>query len=245
MTLAALLIPSLSSAENLLENASFEVPKIEGVVAATKGGTPVAADGKGTWAKFLSMDRTGHLSVGLTNQLGRTGSQSLFVKFQEAAKTRGAMLMSDLIPIKGLEPYRISIWGRIDRKQPLTLDGGRPFMLVDIEYYPADQASRIGSVDTRTQMIPGKDKSLLFVAGRWSEYFTEVRAPEGAEFMKVTFRWESPKREGAADGLIYFDDAVVEGPAGNLVSTFDPPEPAEPAETPAAEASGAAGAVTK
>jgi hypothetical protein len=94
-------------------------------------------------------------------------------------------------------------------------------------------------------MIPGKDKSLLFVAGRWSEYFTEVRAPEGAEFMKVTFRWESPKREGAADGLIYFDDAVVEGPAGNLVSTFDPPEPAEPAETPAAEASGAAGAVTK
>jgi hypothetical protein len=251
--LALTLAVPTASADNLVKNAGFEEPKIAGRVTAQKGGTPALQEIETTWAHFQSMDRTGKVIVGLTDEIARSGKQSVYLDFDGAEKTRGAFLMSSLIPVKAGEKYRISIWGRIDAKRPLTLDQGRPFQLLEVEFYPADQASRIGETQFRTQMIPGVADRLLFTSTRWSEYYAEFKSPSGAEFMKVSFRWESPKSEGAASGIIYFDDATVEGAAGNLVPSLDPPEPAEesaaaagaPAATVPAVPSGSGGAPVK
>jgi hypothetical protein len=218
----------LASAGNLLQNAGFEEPKITGRVTAQKGGSPARSGIETTWAHFQSMDLTGKVIVGLTDEIARSGKQSVFVQFAEAEKTPGAFLMSDLIPIKAGEKYRVSLWGRIDRKHPLTLDQGRPYQVLEVEFYPADQASRIDETESRTQMIPGMADRMLFSSAKWTEYHAEFTAPEGAEFMKITFKWESPKREGTAEGIIYFDDAAVDGVAGTSVPSLDPPPPVEP-----------------
>ncbi|MGB8166238.1 MAG: hypothetical protein WCF18_02025 [Chthoniobacteraceae bacterium] len=227
--LALSLVAPLASADNLIQNAGFEEPKITGRVSAPKGGSPASLETGTTWAHFQSMDQTGKVIVGLTDEFARSGKQSIFVQFDEAEKVRGAFLMSDLIPVKAEETYRVSIWGRVDRKRPLTLDQGRPYQLLEVDFYPADQTVRIGETAVRTQMIPGMADRLLFISSKWSEYYAEFRAPTGAEFMKVTFKWESPKREGPADGVIYFDDATVEGVVGTGVPSLDPPEPVEAA----------------
>lgn len=236
--LALALAAPLASADNLVRNAGFEEPKITGRVSAQKGGSPARHGIETTWSHFQSMDRTGKVTVGLTDEIARSGKQSLFVQFDQAERTRGAFLMSDLIPIKAEEKYRVSVWGRIDRKRPLTLDQGRPYQLLEVEFYPADQTSRIDETLVRTQMIPGMADRLLFLSSKWTEYHAEFSAPAEAEFMKITFKWESPKREGTADGIIYFDDAAVDGVAGTSVPTLDPPEPVEPV-APASSVPGA------
>jgi hypothetical protein len=232
-----------AAAENLLKNGSFEEPPVEGRGPVRGGATPAGIGDESSFTQFLSMDRSGKVAAGMTNELARTGKQSIFVEFNGAEKTKGALLMTDLIPIKPGEKYRISIWGRTDAKKPLTLDQGRPYMQVEMEFYPEDQASRIGETEFRTQMIPGMTDRLLFISSKWSEYYTDIRAPRRAEFLKLTFHWQSPKREGSATGIIYFDDAAVDGPAGRLQPSYDPPEPTEeskgdakPATTPATEA---------
>ena len=143
--------------------------------------------------------------------------------------------MSELIPVKAEENYRISLWGQLDRKRPLTLDQGRPVFRLEVEFYQADQESSAGETQYRTQMIPGSAKRILFFASRWTEYFADIKSPEGAEFMKITFRWETPSNQETADGIIYFDDAVVEGPPGRLVPSNDPqPLPPPTVPTPVA-----------
>jgi len=222
------LAPAGVLAENLLENASFEQPKVKGMTDARKGGTMAAAEGKNTWTHLQSLDQSGKIAVGITNEIARTGEQSIYVRFDQAEKVKPAFLMSDLVPVQQWESYRVSLWGRIDRKKPLTLDQGRPYLQADVEFYGTDQASRIGDIDVRTQMIPGSPKRLLFVTHRWAEYYATFKAPEGASFMKVTFWWYPPKGEGAAKGLIYFDDASIEGKPGTSVPSLDPPSTAEP-----------------
>ncbi len=244
---AALLVaasfPLLARAENLLKNASFEQPEVKAPTEARRGGDPTSPEKETTWAHFMSMDTDGKIVVGLTNELSRTGKQSVFVDFKKAT-TKNAFLESDLIPVKAISMYRISIWGRLDRKRPLTLDQGRPVFRLEVDFYQADQETGAGDSQYRTQMIPGSPGRVLFFAGRWTEYFTEVRSPQGAEFMKITFHWEAPADREVADGMIYFDDAVVEGKPGSLVPSTDPVAPTPPAEpaagTPATPAPPAA-----
>ncbi len=232
-------------AENLLKNGGFEEPAVDGRTPLRAGATPAGIGDQSSFTQFLSMDKSGKVTAGTTNEIARTGKQSIYVEFAGAEKTKGALLMTDLLPVKPGENYRISIWGRTDPEKPLTLDQGRPYMQVEVEFYPEDQASAIGETEFRTQMIPGMAERLLFISSKWSEYHAEFKAPARAEFMKLTYRWESPKREGAATGIIYFDDAIVEGAPGRLVPSYDPPEtveeptsekpsiPASPAPAPA------------
>ncbi|MEA3209380.1 MAG: hypothetical protein QOE70_2437 [Chthoniobacter sp.] len=233
------LIAPLASADNLIKNASFEEPKVEGRVDGRKGVSPGLVE-ETTWARFQSRDATGKVSVGMTDELARTGKQSIYVQFDGAEKTKGAILLSQLISIKGGTTYRVSLWGRVDRKRPLTLDQGRPYMVLEVEFYPDDEVSRVGDPVIRTQMIPGMAERLLFLSNKWSEYFAEFRAPSEAKFIKITFNWEAPKREGPADGIIFFDDAAVEAVPGTPVPAADPPtadanpQPAGAAPVPAA-----------
>lgn len=209
-------------AENLLKNGSFEEPKIEGRVDARKGVSPAVVE-ETSWARFQSRDEAGKVSAGMTDEQARTGKQSLYVQFDNAERTKGAVLVSQLIPVKGGEKYLISLWGRVDGKRPLTLDQGRPYLVLEVEFYSEDEESRIGETDVRTQMIPGAADRLLFLSSRWSQYYAEFKAPSRAGFLKIVFSWEAPKREGPADGVIFFDDAAVELVPRAPVPSPDPP----------------------
>lgn len=232
--------------ENLVKNPSFEQPEVRGATSARNGGSPAKLPEEETsWSHFQSLskpdDKTGgQIVVGLTNGFARTGKQSVFVDFQQVVTPLSrSFLMSNIIPVKAGQSYRVSLWGRIDRQRPISLDQRRPVMRTEIEYFTPDSENQAGETDYRTQMIPGSVDRLFFTSSKWTEYFAVVRAPEDAGFMKVTFRWETDKDAGITDGAIYFDDAgVVAVPGGESLAPLDPLAPKPPA--PASESDEAA-----
>ena len=226
---------------NLIQNPSFEAPAIKGQTPELEGGNPgKVPEGTATsWTHFqapLSAQEKdgGKIAVGLTNQIARTGKQSVFVDFQKVSATRrNSFLMTDVLPCKAGQRYRIGLWGRIDRKRPLTLDQRRAVLRVEVEYFSADQETQTGETDYRTQMIPGSLNRLLFSSTKWNEYYTTVRTPEDAAFIKVAFYWEPNREDGAVDGQIYFDDgSITEVAGGGSRAPLDPsmikPKPDEP-----------------
>src|SRR5687768_17140306 len=111
----------------VIENASFEQPKVEGRRSVLDGATPVETETlKSSWTQLYPSKKDeapGRIVVGLTNEIARTGSQSLYVDFEKIQKARkSAVLMSSLLPVKPEQPYKISIWGRLDRNRQLTLE---------------------------------------------------------------------------------------------------------------------------
>lgn len=230
---------ALAEDGNLIKNPSFEVPAVQARTAEFSGANPAQVEEDTTsWAHFQAVanpqDKSGgQIVVGLTNEIARTGKQSVFVDFQNVTATkRQSFLMTGLVPVKPGQTYRIGMWGRIDLKRPLTLDQRRPYFRVEVEYFTADKENQAGSADNRNEFIPGSLDRLFFVSAKWTEYFTSVRAPADAGFMKVSFRWETGNEQGATDGMIYFDDAslqAIEVDRENLL----PLVPATPKEKPA------------
>ena len=219
---------------NLLKNASFEEPAVSKRTNERDGANParVATEGTTSWTQFQTFVRPqdkpgGELVVGMTNQFAHSGKQSIFVDFQNLSAQRRSFLITDLLPVKAGQRYRVAIWGRIDAKRPLTLDQRRPMLKMDFEYFTSDPETQCERTDHSTQMIPGSLDRLMFVSNKWTEYFRLVRTPEDAAFMKVTFRWESDKAAGVTDGAIYFDDASITAvPGGESLAPVEPkPEP--------------------
>jgi hypothetical protein len=236
----ALLLAS-SRAENLLENGGFELPKITGRTPASKGGDPSLPEEKTLWTSLLneSVAKGGRLIAGMTDEIAHEGKQSLYIDFEKlTAPGQSVILSSELLPVQPNKPYRISIWGRLNRERPLALDERRPHLLVEVEYFAADQETQIGSAMYRVQMIPGSvvpglGTRLLFVANKWSEYNTEIQSPTNSAFMKVVFNVNSSKEEGETDGVLYLDSAAVDGERGSATLTTQESVPAEenPAES--------------
>jgi hypothetical protein len=164
---------------NLIKNPSFEVPAVEARTSETNGASPAKGEEDTTsWTHFMAVERPqdttgGKIVVGLTNEIARTGKQSVFVDFQNVTATkRRSFLMTGLLPVKPGQTYRIGLWGRIDLKRPLTLDQRRPYFRVEVEYFTADQENQAGSADNRNEFIPGALDRLFFVSSKWTEYFT-------------------------------------------------------------------------
>lgn len=234
-------------AENLLDNASFELPAIKGTTPTSKGGDPSSTEEKTTWTSLLVPKGAtdGKLTAGLTDSIARTGKQSLYVDFEQFKGTgEHAILSGDMVPIKADSPYRISFWGRLDRDRPLTMDERRPHILVSVEYFAADQETQVGDTEFRSQMIPGNivpgvGVRLLFSSSKWAEYYAELKSPLEAAFMKIVIMVETPRLPGVTDGVIYIDDAAIEGERGTApVETEDTEEdekPASPAPPPKAQ----------
>jgi hypothetical protein len=219
----------------LLKNASFEQPAVKGRVSAMDGGTPARADeDKTDWThlQVFQEDKEGEgkFTVGLTNEFARSGKQSVFVDLNKVtALNRRSFLMSDLLPIKPANTYRIAIWGRTDKKRPLTLDQRLLFMKVEMEFFTPDTESQSGDTANRTLLVPGNSKRIFFVSNKWTEYETSVRTPRDAGWMKVTFRWETGRDKGTTDGTIYFDDASVTlVPGGESLIPVDASDAAKP-----------------
>ena len=221
--------------ENLLKNPSFEEPGIQGKVPAAQGGNPAKADeAKTFWSDFQvhKLDKAGEgkLTLGLTSEFARTGKQSMFVELDKVSGVnRRSHLMSDIVPVKPANTYRVSIWGRTDKKHPLTLDQRLLMMRVECEFFTPDTENQSGETENRTIMVPGNSKRIFFVSNQWTEYITAVRAPRSAGWMKVTFRWDTGREKGVTDGTIYFDDASVSLiPGGESLIPVDESDVAKP-----------------
>jgi hypothetical protein len=221
--------------ENLIKNGSFEEPAVKARTTTSDGGNPSRTEeGKSSWTQFMAPLRPrdlpgGDLLVGMTNEFAHTGKQSIFVDFQKVTAQRGSFLVSDLLPVKGGQRYRIALWGRIDAKRPIALDQRRPMLKLEFEYFTTDPETQTGPSDFGTQMIPGRLDRMIFVSNKWSEYFRTVRTPGDAAFMKVTFRWETVKEAGETDGAIYFDDVSATAVAGGeSLAPLDPNAPKPP-----------------
>lgn len=217
-------------AENLLENGSFELPAVKGRTRQEAGGNPVFAEKQATWSLFAAQSMTdgGELVVGVTDEIARTGKQAIYLDFAKVtASSRRAALVTELIPIKPAQPYRVSIWGRIDRKRPLALDERRPHMWLEVQFFQADQNTQAGEIFSGAQLIPGRvvpggPHELIFVSGKWKESFAQITSPENAALIKVSWSWTTPSDEGETDGIIYWDDASLEGERGTTPVLKEP-----------------------
>jgi len=203
--------------ENLFVKGSFEEPKITGRTLETKEGLLSVEEEENPWIFFGATPEVegGKLNVGITDEIARTGKQSIYVDFDKVtAPGRQAILMTKLIPTKAEQAYRLSIWGRIDRKRPLALDERRPFMILDVDFFAADQETKVGEPLHGVQLIPGNivkggPHPLIYVARKWSEASAQLVTPAGSAFVRVTWRWVTPSDIGETDGVIFWDDAAL------------------------------------
>ncbi len=226
-----------AGAAQLLESGSFEAPRVKSRTPLAMGGNPLLG-GNGEWLIFnhpREDEKNGSVVAGITNEIARTGKQSLFIEFTKfKAVNSGVTLASELISIQPSKPYHIAIWGRVDRKKPLTLDQRVPYLRLLAEFYMADKETQTGEAIFRVQPMPDSPnkpttRPALFTSKNWSEYFVNTTTPEDAAFLKLTWKWEAAKDEGETSGVIYFDDATIEGEPGPV-----PPEEPEPVPEPAA-----------
>jgi hypothetical protein len=196
-----------------IENGGFELPKVSKRTIEIEGGNPAATDQPTSWSRFIlrSGSKDGRMTIGLTDEISRSGLQSLFIDFDHLKGERwSAVLMTTLLPVRPARPYKVSMWARVDRKRPLTLDQRRPQLQIAFEFYQEDEETQVGDTEYRTIRIPGSRGKLVFSSLRWTQAYGIVRAPLGASLMKVTYVWNLPREDGEADGAIYFDDASIE-----------------------------------
>jgi len=210
-----------------------------------EGGNPGTGEGS-DWSHFIRRkgEGDGALNIGMTNEIARTGKQSIYFDFADITGKRFvARLMTQFITVKPGHPYKVGMWGRMDKERPLTLDQRRPFVRMEFEYYKEDEETQVGETDTRTMQIPGSPKRLLFNSSQWTQAYGVVRAPAGAALMKVSYEFNVRNEPGRTDGIIFFDDAFVEElqldhpieTTSEIVVKTDPvgPEPAAVKEDPA------------
>lgn len=225
-----------AGAAQLLETGGFETPRVKARTPLSKGGTPLLSGAKPEWTIFGHVPAdavNGSVNAGITNEVARTGKQSIFIDFQKfKGVNSGVTLAGELISVLPNKPYHISIWGRVDRKNPLTLDQRVPYLRLLVEFFQADKETQTGNPIFRVQPMPDSldkppTRAAMFTWKNWSEYFVNTITPEDAAFMKVTWKWEAAKDPGETSGVIYFDDATIEGEPGPI-----PPEEPDPDAVP-------------
>ena len=228
-TTAALLACTTAYSAQLLNSGSFESPRVKERTQKNKGGSPTVG-ASSSWIRFDTKvgDEGGKLIAGLSNEMARTGKQSLFIQFDKLkAPKQGAELESGLVSILPGKPYHVSIWGRMNKKTALPIDQRLPYLKLFVYFFQADKETECSEPVMRLQPMPGsKNRPPLFTTAKWTEYFTDVNAPEDAAFLKLTWRWDTPPDEGETNGVIYFDDATVTGEPGPV----QPPEELEEEE---------------
>jgi hypothetical protein len=223
-------------ANQILEYGSFELPRVQERKPKLKGGNFLLFTSD-EWMDFHGEPDSSHgsLVIGLTNEVARTGRQSMYVEFSKLRKARAeAVLASQLIAIKPDQPYRVGIWGRMDKKQALTLDQPLPMLRLQVDFFQSDGETQTGDQVFRAQPMPGsRDRPPFFVSKEWREYYADMQTPEDAGFLKITWSWTSPQEPGEINGVMYFDDATLVGEKVEVPE--EPPEPA-PDGTPAVPA---------
>jgi len=232
---AAILFASLTQttfparAAELLSDGGFEMPALTERTARDKGGDPSNGNKGPTWTAFLftpnetdligtaNAKPTGQFTAGLTNEIAHSGKQSFFIEYNHASEPGlGAMLQSRLIPIAPRQSYRASIWGRLDEKNPILGGVGKrlPYLKLEVEFYSQNGVQSVGNAVFNVQPIPGTPtRPPFFTADKWREFVTDFRTPDGAIFARLTWQWEAGSSKGEINGVAFFDDASLTGPA--------------------------------
>ncbi len=241
---AILLVGTSAFGEQLLESGSFEWPPVTRRKARSEGADVSKSAMNAEWLTFQDKPDAegGRLVLGLTNEISRSGRQCIFVQFDKLTKPQtSTQLASDFVPILPEKPYHFGIWGRMDKNSPISLDQRVPYLKLRVDWFKADKEEQTGDVVWRLQPIPGSPNlKPLFTAGKWTEFYTDVKSPEEAAFVRVSWYWDTPPAEGMTDGVIYFDDAMIVGESGPKEDPLAEEVAAEEAEEKAAEAAAAA-----
>ncbi len=227
----AFAVSASAEGNNLLENGSFEQPEVSTRTAVNTDAHPELLPEAGFWERMLSeeTDEGGKATIGLTQEIARTGKQSLYVNYRKVTATqREALLTTKPIPVQGGRNYRASMWGRIDRDRPLALDERRLEMWVEAHFLAPDGKTQVGEPINGLNFIPGiaipaGTRVLTLLCNKWKESSAEFSVPEGASFVRLYWLWNSGPDEGETDGIVFWDDA-------SLVEVKD--EPSEIAKSP-------------
>ena len=214
----ALAIPA--GAEVVFEN-SFESPAVTLRTPRSAGGDiskeAVSQHGeKPAWRRFEDQPNIGAVGgsvvAGLTNEVARTGKQSLFIEATKlSAPYIGALFVTRPIPIEGGRYYTIALWARNDAKKPLVCAAAQLFLKMQVDFFTDEGRTETGDSQYMLQPLPGgkgHPPSILPVA--WTPVGLNISAPPLAKFMVVTFRCDSSAEKGAITGGIFFDDFSVE-----------------------------------
>jgi hypothetical protein len=112
-------------------------------------------------------------------------------------------------------------------------------MKLEVDFFAKDANESVGEPFYDVQPLPGsKEHDAFFKPDSWMRSATRFRTPPGAVFAQITWRWEAGSDPGEINGIMYFDDAALTGPA-NPVPDLTPSPIQE--ETPAPEAAASPG----
>jgi len=199
---------------------SFEFPAVAGRTPKAAGGdiakcNPSKPDENPAWSCFEDQPNIGAegggVLAGLTNQVARTGTQSLFI---EATKLSlpylGALFVSRPIPIEGGKGYKASIWGRNDATTPLPVATAQLFLKMRVDFYTDEGKTETGESQYLLLPLPGgKDRPPSIVTTGWNCVGLRFSAPAEAKYLVVSFRCDANAEQGDISGTVYFDDFTV------------------------------------
>jgi hypothetical protein len=208
---------SALAADNLLPDGGFEKPVVNGRTAKDQGGDPASGGAGAGWIafKFQATGTNGKVTGGLTNEVAHSGKQSLFIRFDHVgAAYQSASLVSNFIPVASGTDYLLGIWGRTDAKDLIDSQGRSAYLKLEVDYFAKDANESVGESFYLVRPLPGtKDHAPFFKPDSWNGYFVKLTTPPGAVFAQITYRWETGSDTGEINGIMYFDDAGLIGPA--------------------------------
>jgi hypothetical protein len=230
----------LFAAGNLFPGGSFEAPVVKGRTSAGQGGDPTAAPKPPPWVAF-NFENTGTNNIvtgGLTNEVARTGTQSLFINFDHVNQPyQSAILVSNFVPVVAGAEYHVGIWGRTDANDLINSQGRSAYLKLEVDFFAKDAFQAVGEPFLRVLPIPGsKDHDPYFRPDAWQPYFLKFTTPAGAVFAQITWRWETGGDPGEINGIMYFDDVTMTGPPNPIPNlTPAPHQRSTPAAEPTAQ----------
>ena len=219
----------------------FELPQALGRTPKEKGGDPSVIK-PGLFATFshIQPGKNGAFSAGLTNEVARSGTQSLYIEVDKfSTNYDGAGIATNPIPVVPERFYKISLWGRMDSKKPFVFENRPVYLKLRVDFFAPDKETQTGDSVFLVQPIPNTpNRDAYFNDKTWTSFGTEIATPADAGFVTVSWRWETGSEPGETSGVIFFDDFAITGemPEQSLLQSIqvDPelaPEAAAPAET--------------
>ena len=188
-------------AQSPVAASGFEDTPTQGRTLLSEGGNPADASNNPLWKKAgdsAKFTEGGTVVLGLTDEVARSGKQSLFVSFDNVTtKYRGATIASSLIPVQAGGVYRLSLWMRGSEAKPIK-DGVN--VKATIIFLQDDESTEIG----KTAYLDGNVAA--FPPGGWSEFSKKITAPELAAFAQVSWSWHALPAEPPANGEVFVDD---------------------------------------
>lgn len=257
--------PFVLAEPGLVFQSSFEAPVVGGRTPKANGGDIANQGEKPEWVAFAddpiagltthrphaSGTNAGGIIAGVTNNMARTGDQSLFVEAKHlSVPYEGVVLGSAPIRIVPGQEYMVGIWGRNDASNPLTAALPQLFLKLQIDYFSDAGVTQVGDSDYLVEPMPGSpDQPPIFTNSAWRQIKRRIVTPENAKYMTVIWRCESSPDPGSVSGVMYFDDVTVEGQVPSKADIANDAEKAKsnaatPSETTQAPATGSTPAAT-